>query len=83
MRGEVLKLKREEYELSGLQPKEILDSGNFIVNDLRENFDIYADEIHAMDPDVYDLKKLTEMGFMKVDFVERSLMKGNSTKYAV
>lgn len=83
LRGEVLQLTKEEYKLSGLQAKEILDSGNCIVSDLRETFGVSADEIHKLDPHEYDVKKLAEMGFMKVDFVERSLMKGNSTQHSV
>merc|ERR1719354_278487 len=73
LRGEVVKLTREEYELSGLQMQEILESGKFTVSDLRESFEIYADEIHELDPTFYNSNKLIQMGFVKDDFVKRSL----------
>ena len=76
LRGELAKLTREEYELSGLQAKELLESGKFAVSDLREKFDVYVDEIHEVNPNVYDMKKLVENGFLTIDFVKR--FKGNS-----
>ena len=83
LQGDVREMTRTQFESSGLELQDMLSSDAISLSDLR-SFNIRAQEVHEIDPDVFDEKKLASNGFLKdqVEFMEGYLMKGISCQHA-